>query len=113
MSWGEDCGSLTDGDCKLVDACQKCSWSWPVDDPLSWNSADAKCRCNQNGHKSEFWYSGPRTTEPKKKAKKPDLEAKPIVEEPEPIDEEVEDIPAPPQFKGELEWGLDCENLTD
>lgn len=110
MSWGEDCGNLTDGDCKLVDACQKCSWSWPVDDPLSWNSADAKCRCNQNGHKSEFWYSGPRETEPKK-AKKPEPEAEPVVEEP--IVEEVEETPAPPQFKGELEWGLDCENLTD
>ena len=110
MSWGEDCPGLTDGDCKLVDGCKKCSWSWPVDDPLTWNSNEAKCRCNQNGHRSEFWYSGPRTVEPKKNAKKPEPEP---VEELEPIVEEVEEMPAPPQFKGELEWGLDCENLTD
>ena len=114
FSWGEDCANLHDGDCKLVEGCKKCSWSWPVDDPLTWKSKEAKCRCN-NGHKSEFWYSGPMIEEPKKPKKKT-LEAKDIepiiVEEIEPEEEEPEK-PVPPPFKGELMWGLDCESLTD
>ena len=29
--------------------CTKCSWSWPKDDPATWGSADALCRCQSGG----------------------------------------------------------------
>ena len=44
-AYGDDCSSPTDQDCALVPNCSKCSWSWPKDDPATWASSDAKCRC--------------------------------------------------------------------
>jgi len=29
----------------LTPDCDNCRWSWPIDDPLLWESANAKCRC--------------------------------------------------------------------
>ena len=46
LAWGEPCPKLTDGDCPLVKGCATCTWSWPKNDPKTWNSNDAKCRCN-------------------------------------------------------------------
>ena len=48
-AYGDDCTNLTDQDCQLVANCTKCSWSWPQDDPDSWWSSDALCRCQTEG----------------------------------------------------------------
>lgn len=32
-TYGGDCSSLTDEYCGSISNCQKCSWSWPSDDP--------------------------------------------------------------------------------
>lgn len=44
-AWGGDCLNNTDDDCKNVSGCSSCKFSWPLDDPLEWNSGNAKCRC--------------------------------------------------------------------
>ena len=46
-SWGEDCMTLTDQDCSMYDGCSKCTFSWPLHDPLTWKSDEAKCRCKE------------------------------------------------------------------
>ena len=60
-SFGEDCASITDGDCHIEPVCtadsgEHCKWSWPYDDPARWNSKEAKCRCKgaeNDGSKGE------------------------------------------------------------
>ena len=44
-TYGNDCGSLTDGECANDTGCTSCNWSWPALDPATWNSTDAACRC--------------------------------------------------------------------
>ena len=46
-TYGNACGSLTDGQCGQN--CTSCSWSWPSNDPDQWASADADCRCEAEG----------------------------------------------------------------
>ena len=48
-TYGSDCATLTDEFCADVAGCSKCSWSWPSNDPLQWSSADAACRCQDQG----------------------------------------------------------------
>ena len=31
----------------MYDGCSKCTFSWPLNDPLTWKSDDAKCRCKE------------------------------------------------------------------
>ena len=41
-TYGEPCGTKSDGQC---DGSCDCRWSWPSDDPAQWASQDADCRC--------------------------------------------------------------------
>ena len=45
LTWGDACPSNTYHDCYLNPVCKSCRFSWPTDDPNSWNSENAKCRC--------------------------------------------------------------------
>ena len=45
VEWGEDCPNLTLGECTKIDGCAKCTWSWYKDDPQTWKSEKAMCRC--------------------------------------------------------------------
>jgi len=48
----DSCDNITDQDCALVTNCSKCSWSYPVDDPNTWYSSNARCRCDPDGDSS-------------------------------------------------------------
>ena len=50
--FGGACENNQDDDCSLVAGCNSCQWSWPADDPLQWDSNDAKCRCNNDNNDS-------------------------------------------------------------
>lgn len=50
--YGNVCSTNTDQDCALTPGCTKCSWSWPNDDPATWGSDDAKCRCESTEDQS-------------------------------------------------------------
>ena len=43
MNFGNSCGNNYNGLCGAD--CHSCHWSWPADDALRWESADANCRC--------------------------------------------------------------------
>ena len=45
LTWGDMCSLPTDHDCALVADCSSCRYSWPSDDPDTWMSMEAKCRC--------------------------------------------------------------------
>lgn len=46
FNWGDTtCGGNYQL-CLIDPDCQDCRWSWPPDDPLLWDSYDAKCRCS-------------------------------------------------------------------
>ena len=40
---GGDCINLYDQECG--ENCIDCNWSWPSNDPDTWASSQAKCRC--------------------------------------------------------------------
>ena len=83
LGWGEDCPTLTDGECAATPNCKKCTLSWPKDDPLSWKSENAKCRCNTNDAPSVF------------------------------TDAKSPPAPKGPMNPGDLSWGEPCAKLTD
>ena len=43
MNFGNSCANRYNGLCGAD--CNSCHWSWPADDTLQWESADANCRC--------------------------------------------------------------------
>lgn len=46
IDYGNDCASITDQLCSMKEGdCNACKWSWDRNDPLTWNSDSAKCRC--------------------------------------------------------------------
>ena len=46
LVYGNSCSGLRDGLCDS--SCTECSFSYPVDDPLMWDSDWARCRCKDD-----------------------------------------------------------------
>ena len=44
-AFGDDCKSLTSGECSLVQGCTQCAMSWPTFSSEGPDSKWAKCRC--------------------------------------------------------------------
>ena len=90
--WGNECKKPTNGDCKLVEGCTACYWSWPRGQ--DWNSDDAACRCKHSP------LPKPKPVEPEPEPivepEPAPIEPEPIVEpEPKPIVDPVPDQPEP------------------
>ena len=87
--WGNECKKPTNGDCKLVEGCTECYWSWPRGQ--DWNSDDAACRCKHSP------LPKPKP-EPVKPEPEPIVEPEPApIVEPEPIKPSVDPVPDQPE----------------